>query len=195
MAKKKGVEKVLENTIRHIKRKHLIKTFSLLSIIIISVSIILFLFSNTIVFFAESEMDVVLTLTDNVFRTTHDISKEVNISFSPNNFAWCNAKCKYEIKDLSDNTVIDSNKLILKSNQRIDLTYLLEPDTMVGQKMYYFEVSCNNIKSNKCITSEDPVIESSLIVLNYDLNAKEEKLKEIYREKLLSDFENIKKID
>jgi len=178
------------------KNKKIFRNLTILILIaLISVTIIFFV-SNTISFLTKEELAIVLTPKEILLNTHYNEEKQINISFVNENFAWCESFCSYELFDISRNKSIEKKDITLPHKTKVDLQYSLNSfDIGKGQKIYSFNVQCNNKKTTVCRTQENKVQESSLITLGYDISEQEKTIVKEVKELLENDFIRIKEID
>ncbi len=146
--------------------------------ILILIIVILVNLGIEINFLTKDELHIGISPLQKVIET--DYNKPANISFSikNNNFWFCNTQCEFRLYDTSSGTIINTTNEVLKANSEIIKEYLINLNTIGhGQKIYYFEVECNNIKTLTCKTNEDKTYRSSMITINYNLPQQEELLR------------------
>ena len=121
----------------------------------------------------------------------------VTINVGIDNSLVCNALCTYEFKDISEDSIVEEGTFTSKGiekNFRKDFT-LSADRAGSGQKIYTFDVKCNNVKTFYCPTNENKRERSIFITLNYDISEYEKFLKETLRENITKTVDDSDKID
>lgn len=93
----------------------------------------------------------------------------------------CRIKCDYEFKDISDANTLDNGTIIISRNQDFKKDYrIISPESGYGQKIYNFNVTCNNERSLACWVRSPIKHVVSVVVVNYKpAESKEETIKQI----------------
>ncbi len=192
---KKAAE-TIKRSLKKVKKKHVLRGLVLIMGIALIGIIITFFIGNTVSLFTKEELGIVIEPKDKLFQTHYSQSFPLNITFYPENFAWCDASCDYSLKDISTGNFIEKGNATLKHKEILERQYDLTSEIIGdGQKMYLFEVECNNIKSTLCRTDEKKFLESALITLDFDLNNEEKEIKKNMKEHLTVELKKIQEID
>ncbi|MBI2670771.1 alpha/beta fold hydrolase [Candidatus Woesearchaeota archaeon] len=166
---KKESKKEQKEEKKHLNRRKII-IFSLIALLVIVIVAIVAL-GIRINFILNDELIIRLTPLDKSIVTLYGQEKNVTFNFQNYNSLFCKSKCTYEFKDLSNNRLIDSETLTLKSRTNVTRSYNLLPSIYgPGQEIYSFEIRCNNLKTFFCTTEENEQFKSSFITLSYDLS-------------------------
>ncbi len=190
------IQKKLKKNIAKIEKKRLIRRTIIIILVAVIFLIITFFASNTISFAFNEEMNIILTPKDKSIIIQYNEPYEANFEFVNDNFFWCNSECIYRLKDISENKTIDENIVYLEHDEQIEVNYTLKSDKVgSGQKIYIFEVECNNLRSLLCRTEGEKKIESSFVTLNYDLSEEEKTVKAKINKQLVMALEQLKKLD
>jgi len=122
-----------------------------------------------------------------------NITIDVNID---NSFV-CNAFCSYEFRDISTGDVVDKGTFTSKGiGKKFSKNFQLSVDRAgSGQKLYSFEVKCNNIRTFYCPTDESERKRSSFITLNYDISEFEKALKESLKKNITDVIDSLAGMD
>jgi hypothetical protein len=176
--------KNLINIDREKIKKFIIKNKKMLIISSIALALILAFFGYRIWlnvhFFLADDLLLVIEPQDMSLSIHYGERPNVTINVDIENSLVCNAFCGYEFMDLSDNAIVDNGTFTSKGiGKKFSRDFELSVDRVgSGQKLYSFEISCNNIRTYSCPTDESVRKRSSFITLNYDLSEYERLLKE-----------------
>ncbi|MBW2977127.1 alpha/beta fold hydrolase [Candidatus Woesearchaeota archaeon] len=143
--------------------------------------------------------DIILSLEPQEKSLSIHYGETPNISFSvsiENSFV-CNAYCSYEFRDVSAETIQDKGVFTSRGiGKSFDRGYQLSVDRIgSGQKIYLFEVQCNNIRTWYCPTNENPRKRSAFVTLNYDISEYENFLKSTLRENITKLADELSSVD
>lgn len=84
---------------------------------------------------------------------------------------FCEALCRYEFQDISNNKIIDNNNFSLKNNIPFLKQYEIRAKNFeIGQELYRFTIKCNSKATILCNTKEKTVARNLVVTLNYSLN-------------------------
>jgi len=110
----------------------------------------------------------------------------VTINVDIDNSFVCDALCTYEFKDISEDSIVDKGTFTSKGlGKMFRKDFTLSADRAgSGQKIYTFDVKCNNVRTFYCPTNENKRERSIFITLNYDISEYEKFLKETLRENI-----------
>jgi len=192
MKRKKSFFKICLNAILNIFNK--IKEFvkeKKKALIIIFFSIIIFIILLSILgikisFMTESELNIKVDPTHKVINTEIGMPVELEFKIENNNFWMCDTECSYELYDPYNREILTQETEAIKSSVLMTKSYEIEPvKTGRGQRLFYFEVACHNIKSTLCQTEEENFYSSSLITINYDYSTN----KKMQIRKMMSDLD------
>jgi hypothetical protein len=139
--------------------------------------------------------DLVVNLDPNQKSLAIHYDENPNLTFSVNveNSIFCRTYCSYEFNDLSTNTLIANGTFTGKS---LSKEFGLSVDRIgSGQKIYTFDVACNNIRTWSCPTNGVKRERSSFVTLNYDLSEYERALKETLRDNITQLVNELSVID
>ncbi|MBI2134760.1 alpha/beta fold hydrolase [Candidatus Woesearchaeota archaeon] len=143
--------------------------------------------------------DLVLNLEpgDKSLSIHYGETPNVTVSLDIENSFMCNALCSYEFRDISNDIVIDKGTFTSKGiGKKFDNQLALSADRAgSGQKIYTFDVKCNNIRTFYCPTNEEKRKRSIFITLNYDISEYEKFLKEALKGSITKIAEDLNKID
>ena len=194
------VRKKLNHRIIEKIKQRLWLTISIVILIILIISAILFFLGIRINFLINDELRIDLTPLDKSILLHYNESTVLNFTITTKNFMFCKAYCEYKLNDLSKNKIMpESNKItgkITSANEKTVLNYDLTADLPgSGQILYSFEAKCNNIRSFLCSTDETPRFKTSFITFNYDLTEQEKVYKKTLREVLINYTKELENID
>ena len=121
----------------------------------------------------------------------------VTINVDIDNSFVCDALCTYEFKDISEDSIVDKGTFTSKGiGKMFRKDFTLSADRAgSGQKIYTFDVKCNNVRTFYCPTNENKRERSIFITLNYDISEYEKFLKETLRENITKITNYSDKID
>ncbi len=126
-------------------------------------------------------------------------SEKPNITFSAEieNSFFCDASCSYEFEDLSEESIIGNGAFSTKGVEKnFKKSFQLSASRVgSGQKIYVFNIECNNIRKGYCKTNENIRKRSSFVTLNYGLSDYEKFLKSTLRENITKLSEKLLDID
>ena len=190
--KNKDIEQTIRETGKNIKKnvkRNWKKIAVITAIIILVVLIISFIAGLRIRFSLRDDLVINLEPADASFTITNNQDQTFDLSVSTDNSMFCKAECNYYFYDQSSETTIDSGKITLGKKDSFNKTYALEPPRKgSGQKIYSFDIKCNDINTFLCTTSGELRERSSFIVLNYLLSPSEQKIKDEVKTKLVQSF-------
>ncbi len=194
------VKKKLNHRIIEKIKQRLWLTISIVILIILIISAILFFLGIRINFLINDELRIDLTPLDKSILLHYNESTALNFTITTKNFMFCKAYCEYKLTDLSKNKIMpESNKItskITSANEKTALNYDLTADLPgSGQILYSFEAKCNNIRSFLCSTDETPRFKTSFITFNYDLTEQEKVYKQTLREVLINYTKELENTD
>ncbi|MFH0868027.1 MAG: alpha/beta fold hydrolase [Candidatus Woesearchaeota archaeon] len=175
----KNKEKPTKRNISFVrKNKRLIIAISIIAVLLLAFAVYRIWLN---IYFLITD-DLILTLEPQEKSLSIHYEEKPNITFSVNieNSFFCNAYCSYEFNDISTNTSIGKGSFTSKGiGKGFDKEFQLSVDRMgSGQKIYSFEVQCNNIRTWPCLTNENKRERSAFVTLNYDISESEQLLKD-----------------
>src|SRR3989338_5345293 len=101
--------------------------------------------------------DLILSLEpqDKSLSIHYDEKPNVTFSVEIENSLFCDAYCSYEFKDISAESRVDESSFASSGiEKKFEKTYTLSADRIgSGQKLYSFNVQCNNIRTWHCLTN------------------------------------------
>lgn len=187
-------------------KKNLIEYFNSLkyrNLIIVAIIFVIFillaafiLLGIRISFIINDELSIQLKPLDKNIVTTYDKANNISFEFVNDNSFVCKSECSYEFIDISNNKVVDTDTLTLKSKTKVIKNYNFTPnDYGSGQDIYSFQVTCRNIKSLFCATDGKEKYKSSFVTLSYDLSEEERAKALAIRDELNSFLTILRNID
>ncbi|MCC7574174.1 alpha/beta hydrolase [Candidatus Woesearchaeota archaeon] len=170
---KKEKSSLVDNLKKH--KKELIRILIVLTILII------LYFSSAMMINIRSnyaEQIIMETSPQNININTKQNEKEqILIETEIRTNLFCKTTCEYELKDLSENKILDKGEFYFSNYKKHEYESILSTNKLgSGQIMYLFEISCINYESNMCKAMTLPVIRTALITMNYE-PSKEQQLK------------------
>lgn len=163
--------------------KHKSKFFTKRRIILLGILLLCFIILSffgiiKLNFLIQNELHIGLSPLQIVEDINYD--ENINLSFNVNidNFWFCNSFCEYQLYDPYTNQVLFFGNHSFNSDNTLkkDFNFKLGVNGH-GQRHYYFEIECNNIRTSVCQTDESKTYRSSLITINYNLSKEEEELR------------------
>ena len=134
--------------------------------------------------------DLILSLEPQDKSLSIHYDEKPNITFSAEieNSLFCDAYCSYEFKDLSAEPALDYSSFTSKgAGKKFEKTYALSPGRIgSGQKLYSFNVQCNNVKTWHCLTNENKRQRTAFVTLNYGISDYEQYLKDSLKENIIN---------
>src|SRR3989344_765704 len=117
-----------------------------------------------------------------LYNEKPDVSFQIEIE----NSIFCNTYCSYEFHDLSDSKLVEKGSFTSSGiNKNFSRQYRLSVDSIgTGQKLYRFDVACNNLRTWHCLTNEVKRQKAAFVALNYEISEYEKFLKNELRENL-----------
>jgi hypothetical protein len=170
-------------------------------IIIVSIILLLSFFGYrawlNIHFFITDDLVLSLEPQDKSISILYGEKPNVSISVDIENSFVCDAFCSYEFKDLSTETLVDKGVFTSKGiGKKFKKNFKLSVERSgSGQKIYTFEIRCNNIRTWHCLTNEDKRKRTSFITLNYDISEYEKFLKSTLKENITKLVNELSAID
>ncbi len=179
---------------KHKPKRKIKKLFSRRKKLTIAASIVLFLILSfaayriwlNIHFLITDDLILSLEPQDKSLSIHYDENPNITFSTGIENSLFCDAYCSYEFKDLSAEPALDSSFFTSKGvGKKFEKTYTLSSGRAgSGQKLYGFNVQCNNIKTWHCPTSENKRKRTSFITLNYGISDYEQYLKDTLKDNI-----------
>ncbi len=152
-------------------------------LLVITVVAIVFFFgtqlSAIISFLTGHEVIVNVKAEEEALTLVH--GGQANVTFESRVFTsmLCTPTCTSTFMDISSNEVIDEETFIWKNAKAFEKSYPVEPQrTGAGQDLYRFTLSCHNVASVFCDSTEKPTVQNVLVVVNYDLSEEERGVKQ-----------------
>jgi len=143
--------------------------------------------------------DLILYLEPNDKSLAIHYEEKPNITFSVDieNSFFCDTYCSYEFKDISTKTLLDKGIFTSKGiEKKFKKDFQLSVDRVgSGQKIYSFEVQCNNMRTWHCLTNKNKRKRSAFVTLNYDISDYEEFLKITLKENITKLVNELSAID
>ena len=179
-----------EDELKHAKaaknwKKILVISFTVIFVI----AILLFMTGMRIRFAIRDSLIVNLSPADQSLTITNQETQPITFDVSTENSRFCTASCSYGFYDRSGDVLLDQGTFTIKRNEKVPRTYTLTPRSRgTGQKIYNFEVQCQNLKSFLCLTKQPLRQKFSFITLNYQLSPEEEEIKNRIKPDLQKDF-------
>ncbi|MBN1156308.1 hypothetical protein JXA85_01715 [Candidatus Woesearchaeota archaeon] len=108
-----------------------------------------------------------------------DVEFEIKVKNNP----FCKAECSFLFEDISNNTLLEQSKFILKSSSPMTKRYTLTPKHLgKGMELYRFTTECKGIRTKLCHTAEQPATRSVIVTLDYTLSDNERSMRENLKE-------------
>ena len=146
---------------------------------IIGVTIFL-LFANLglkIRYLIYDELQVEINPLQKTVSLRNDETLPLSFEVQNRNFHTCSSTCEFVLTDTYTGKVLGNRTLELRSNQKVTEAYNIGLDVSgEGQRIYYFEAYCSNIKTAICQTDGETSYRSSIITINYTYSESEQKL-------------------
>lgn len=132
--------------------------------------------------------DLILSLEpqDKSLSIHYDEKPNVTFSAGIENSLFCDAYCSYEFRDLSNESALDNSFFTSKgAGKKFEKTYVLLAGRIgSGQKLYSFNVQCNNIRTWHCLTNENKRKRTAFVTLNYGISDYEQYLKDSLKDNI-----------
>ncbi|MGM5484496.1 MAG: lipase family alpha/beta hydrolase [Nanobdellota archaeon] len=157
------------------------KTLVILAISLIALMIIIYVVGLKVQFILSEQMDLDMTPTTVSMELQNGGSKDINFSIETKSPAVCKAKCSYELKDISHESILKEGEFYGQKKFRHEFT---APARGEGQVMYNLNIECSNIKSRLCSGHKKKYYKTSLITLNHNLSSEQRELKKELKERL-----------
>ncbi len=167
-------------------------------IVVLIVAVLLLLFAIyriwlNVHFLITDDLNLILEPQDKSLSIHYEEKPNVSFSVDIDNSFFCNAYCSYEFRDLSTQSTKDKGAFTSKGiGKSFEKEFQLSVDRIgSGQKIYSFDVQCNNIRTWYCLTDEKKRKRSAFVTLNYDISEYEQFLKDTLKEnitKLISEL-------
>jgi uncharacterized alpha/beta hydrolase family protein len=172
-------------------------------IIVILIIVLLFLAFVTyriwlnVHFFITDDLVLLLEPQDKSLSVHYDEKPNVTFSINIENSFFCDAYCSYEFRDISSETSVDTGAFTSRGiGKQFKKTFQLSVDRVgSGQKIYSFDVQCNNIRTWYCLTNENKRKRSAFITLNYDISEYEKFLKDTLKSNITKLVNELSAID
>ncbi|MFC1755182.1 hypothetical protein ACFL96_17620, partial [Thermoproteota archaeon] len=179
--KKSWQERFKENWEKHIK-------YYIVSIIVIALilgAFIAFFSTSTLDFFMKEELLVEIDPLQESMDVYYDEPVELEFEVKNNNFWFCRSQCTFRLFDPYTEKHLDTDTAIMPSNAKVKKEYSIDLGTTGhGQRLFYFDVDCHNIRSFFCKTKEPIASRSSFIAVNYDLPEDEKQVRDLLKTNL-----------
>lgn len=159
----------------------------LIAIIVTVVLIIigLFFLGIRVRFLLDDELNLDINPINPIVTAENDDTVNIIFSVKNDNFLQCKSSCEFKLLDLRNNSIIFSDMLKMNHNQIYEKEFSLKmPGTGSGQILFSFAAECRNLNSILCLTDSKKRIDSSLLIVNYDLNQKEIEIIDIVKENI-----------
>ncbi len=131
--------------------------------------ILLFILGIKIGFMTQTELNIRINPLHEVINAEVNKPVEVEFKIENNNFWMCNTQCEFTLYDPYTQKIIQQESEAVNSNILLKKTYVISSsEAERGQRLFYFEAKCRNIKSTLCQTEEKEYYSSSLITANYE---------------------------
>jgi hypothetical protein len=164
------------------KRKKNKKIFTKKRLIIASIVVLLiltigYLINIQVSFLVRDELHVELTPTYSRTATENNGTVLLNFTIKNNNFWFCNSHCSLSLYDpYTRKYIFKDNEKTMKSNTEAELNIPIKLNVKgTGQRLFYLEAECNNVRGGLCVTKESIVARSALAVVDYTLTASEQR--------------------
>jgi uncharacterized alpha/beta hydrolase family protein len=194
---KKSHNKLKTGKIRGFIKKN--KRLSLISFLLASaiLALIIYRLWLNIHFFITDDLILNLEPQD-VSLSIHYLERpNVTMGVDIENSFFCDTLCRYEFKDISNNDASDTGSFTSKGiGKGFEKDFQLSVDRIgTGQKLYSFEVQCNNVRTWHCLTNENKRKRSSFITLNYDISEYEQFLKQNLKDNITKIIDALDEVD
>src|SRR3989338_584816 len=198
--KKKTIENEIIKDIGKFK-KFLIKYKKVIIAVIIAFALFI-LFGGyrawlNIHFLITDDLLINLEPNDLSLKILYSEKPDVSFQIGIKNSVFCNTYCSYEFNDLSDSKLIEKGGFNSEGiNKNFSRQYKLSVDSIgTGQKLYRFDVACNNIRTWHCLTNEIKRQKAAFVALNYHLSEYEKFLKNELRDNLTEVLDELSMLD
>ena len=148
-------------------------------------------------FLVKDDLLLVIEPQDQSLNVHYGDKPNVTISAKIENSFACNAFCSYEFSDISSRKVLERGNFTSKGiGKEFSKNFGLSIDrTGTGQKLYSFDIQCNNVRGFYCPSDESKRKRSVFITLNYDISEMERSLKEGLKENITSIGKRLSEVD
>jgi len=185
-------EDITEDITEGIKKINWKKVILITSSSILIISLILFFVGLNIRFAAKDDLLLYLDPSERSFKILNHDSQDVTFELTNRNSILCSAECSYLLYDRSEGNQLDNGSFSLKNKEAFSKSYTLLPyRSGSGQRIYSFEVSCNNIRTALCRTYSPLRKRTSFITLNYELSTEEKEIKNVLGPELVKSLKDI----
>jgi len=180
---KKKSKKQADNLLKENKKK--IKT-AIIIVGIIFLSFFMYRIWLNVHFLITDDLILLLEPQDKSLSIHYGEKPNVTMNADIENSFFCDAFCSYEFKDVSAKNLVNEGNFTIKgAGKNFKKDFQLTVDrTGSGQKIYSFEIQCNNIRTWRCLTNEKERKRSAFVALNYDISEYEKFLKENLKENI-----------
>lgn len=125
------------------------------------------------------DLTIRLSADKNDFEMMNGQSEDVTFTLEKISKIFCSTECSYQFLDLSTGELLDEDQVqVLPGLNPAWTQEITAPETGEGQKVYAFDISCNNKASSICKSDEIPVKRRTLITLEYSLSQEQKELKD-----------------
>jgi pimeloyl-ACP methyl ester carboxylesterase len=130
--------------------------------------------------------DIVISLAANRtgFSLSHGEKERAGFEIIGTANPFCRIECESSFFYISGNKTIETEAFYLRAQIARKKEYEITASNGTGQDLYRFSVSCRNVKSFLCHTSEKRTARSVLITVEYGLNEGEKMLKEMLKQEV-----------
>ncbi|MEK6916871.1 MAG: hypothetical protein AABW92_03945, partial [Nanoarchaeota archaeon] len=184
-AKPKAGHKIKEETVLHSLNKKKKRLWIIL--VLVSLSLIVFFTSIgfRIQYLISDELQIDITPLQKTVSTQNNKVIPLSFEVENKNFNTCKTTCDFVLTDTYTNNVLRNRSLKLDSNQKATESYNLSLNVSgEGQRIYYFEAQCSNIKTSICQTNEEQRYRSAIITINYTYSDQEKNLLDNLKENI-----------
>lgn len=181
---KSGKSKLKKDLVGFFKKNKMVTifTFALIAIVLIILGMQLFLYINFII---GNDLAVKLDVNKRDLFLLH--GQEDKITFETESTAnpFCKIKCESSFFDISENKTIKAVSFNTRPEIIKKMEYTINVTKMgSGQKLYRFSISCRNIGSFFCHTTEEETIRRLIVTVEYDLNGGDKKMQQALKAKI-----------
>lgn len=139
----------------------------------------------------NDDLQIDLSPVQKVLNSELGQSTSIQITIGNKNFDSCSTYCDVSVFDTHTNKILYEDNFTLFSNSKQKLNYDLPPPDKTGQKIFYFEATCNNLQSIICQTDSKQKYRSSLITVNYKFSDEQIKNNKFIKDNLIKASKNI----
>ncbi len=157
------------------------------SVILILIVLIFILFQIGIKtdILSKNNLYIGLEPSQKIVIIDYDKPVDLNFTLKNHNLWFCKTYCEFSLYDPNKEMKLTTENITLNSNSEISKTYSIIFNTQgEGQRIYYFEAECNNIRTILCQTDEKKVLRLSFVAINYNLPESEVALRDTLKDKL-----------